>query len=397
YQVTLVNGSLTITKAPLTITADDKTRTYGDANPTFTGSILGLKNGDGITASYTTGATALTGVGTYAIVPTAVDSTPATLANYQVTLVDGTLSITKAALTVTADDKTKVYGSANPTLTGSIVGRKNGDDISATYSTAAVDSSPVDDYDITVALIDPDSRLSNYEVSVISGTLTVTKKGLTVTADDKSRTYGYANPSLTVSYSGFVLGQSASVLGGSLSVTTTATASSDVGTYPITGSGQTSGNYAITYAPGTLSVTKAPLTVTADDKGRTYGYANPSLTVSYSGFVLGQSASVLGGSPSVTTTATASSDVGTYPITAWGQTSGNYAITYAPGTLSVTKAALTVTADHKSRTYGDANPALTVSYTGFVLGQTASVLGGTLTVTTAATPASAVGTYAITA
>src|SRR5204863_529139 len=157
--------------------------------------------------------------------------------------------------------------------------------------------------------------------------------------------------------------------------------------------GQTSGNYAISYGGGTLTVTKASLTVTADDKTKTYGAGNPALTVSYAGFVNGDTAASLGGTLSVTTTATAASAVGGYPITAGGQTSGNYTIAYVAGTLTVTKASLTVTADNKTKTYGDANPPLTVSDAGFVDGDTAASLGGKLNVTTTATPGSAVGGY----
>ncbi|KRB43882.1 hypothetical protein ASD90_19905 [Terrabacter sp. Root181] len=116
------SGTLTITKAALSITADDKAKVYGSTNPSLTGSIAGIKNGDAITATYATTATAASGVGSYAIVPTAVDSTPSTLSNYTVTLVNGSLSVTKAALTVTADHKSRTYGDANPALTVSYTG-----------------------------------------------------------------------------------------------------------------------------------------------------------------------------------------------------------------------------------------------------------------------------------
>src|SRR5207244_3018897 len=75
-------------------------------------------------------------------------------------------------------------------------------------------------------------------------------------------------------------------------------------------------------------------------------------------------------------TATAASGVGTYPITAGGAVSANtnYTITYVTGTLTVTPAVLTITANNETRTYGAANPALTVSYSGFVNGDTAASL-----------------------
>src|SRR5204863_344461 len=164
-----------------------------------------------------------------------------------------------------------------------------------------------------------------------------------------------------------------------------------------TASGQTSGNYTIGYVVGALTVTNASLTVTADDKTKTYGAGNPPLTVSYAGFGNGDTSASLSGTLSVTTTATAARAVGSYPITASGQTSGNYTIGYVAGTLTVTKASLTGTAEDKTRSYGAGNPALTVSYAGFVNGDTSASLGGTLSVTTAATAASPVGTYPITA
>src|SRR6185295_3182865 len=177
----------------------------------------------------------------------------------------------------------------------------------------------------------------------------------------------------------------------------TATASSGFGSYPITASGYTSANYTISYTAGTLDVTRAALTVTADDKTKVYGAALPAWTVSYAGFVNGDTPTSLGGTLSVTTTATASSAFGSYPITASGYTSANYTISYTAGTLDVTKAALTVTADDKTKVYGAALPAWTVSYAGFVNGDSSASLGGTLSVTTTATASSAFGSYPITA
>ena len=127
-----------------------------------------------------------------------------------------------------------------------------------------------------------------------------------------------------------MLGQDLSDLGGALALATRATSASDVGTYAITASGLTSANYAISYAPGALRVTPAALTVAADDKSRTYGGANPRLTASGTGFVLGQDLSDLGGTLALATPATQASDAGTYAITASGLTSRNYDITYAP-------------------------------------------------------------------
>jgi sugar lactone lactonase YvrE len=100
------------------------------------------------------------------------------------------------------------------------------------------------------------------------------------------------------------------------------------------------------YAPSTTSsaaritVTPAPLTVTANNTSRAVGAANPAFTASYSGFVNGETTAVLSGAPSLTTTATTSSPAGLYPITAAVGTlaAANYNFTFVNGTLSVVAA-----------------------------------------------------------
>ncbi|WP_239457747.1 MBG domain-containing protein, partial [Flavobacterium nitrogenifigens] len=78
--------------------------------------------------------------------------------------------------------------------------------------------------------------------------------------------------------------------------------------------------------------------MTADDKSKAYGSANPTLTVSYSGFVNGDTEASLTTAATAASTATASSPVGTYAITAGGASSPNYSISYVEGTLTVGQA-----------------------------------------------------------
>ena len=104
--------------------------------------------------------------------------------------------------------------------------------------------------------------------------MTVTPAPLTITANGVSRVYGASDPALGVSYSGFVNGETSSVLGGTLSVVDTdAAPTTGVGSYSgaIMASGLTSTNYTITYDAGNLTVTPAPLTITADGVSRVYG------------------------------------------------------------------------------------------------------------------------------
>src|SRR5262249_56593740 len=183
--------------------------------------------------------------------------------------------------------------------------------------------------------------------SYVNGTLTVTAAALTVTANNATRAYGSANPTLALSYSGFVNGDTAASLSTAPTVSTTATGSSAVGTYPITASGAASTNYTVSYVQGTLTVTKAALTVAADNQSRAYGSANPTLTASITGFQNGESLATSGvtGAPALATTATAASAAGSYPITLAAGTlaASNYTFTFVDGTTTGTKAALTVT------------------------------------------------------
>ncbi|PYU97552.1 MAG: hypothetical protein DMG10_30575, partial [Acidobacteria bacterium] len=106
---------------------------------------------------------------------------------------DGTLTVTKASLTVTAGDAAREYGAANPSFTGTVTGVENGDNITATYSSAAAASSPVGAYPIALALVDPDSKLGNYSVTINNGTLTINKATPVITwSNPAGITYGTA-------------------------------------------------------------------------------------------------------------------------------------------------------------------------------------------------------------
>jgi hypothetical protein len=171
YTITLVNGVLTVNPAPLSVTAADASRVYGDPNPVFTGTIVGIKNADNITATYASATDPTTTVGTYPIVPTLSDNGTGALANYVVTSTNGTLTITPALLTITADSLTSTVGTI-PTLTGTIAGLKNTDVVTATYTTTADATSPAGTYPITPSA-DPNPVLVNYQVVLVNGTLTL--------------------------------------------------------------------------------------------------------------------------------------------------------------------------------------------------------------------------------
>jgi hypothetical protein len=148
----------------------------------------------------------------------------------------------------------------------------------------------------------------------------------------------------------------------------------------------------------TFTVNPAVLTVTANSASMTYGGTLPTLTASYSGFVNGDGLGVLSGAPSLTTTATSSSPVGQYTITAAQGTlaANNYTFAFVSGTLTINPAVLTVTANSLTGTSGQPLPTLTYTITGFVNGDNQSVLTGAPVLSTTATLSSPPGHYPIT-
>ena len=144
--------------------------------------------------------------------------------------------------------------------------------------------------------------------------LTVAPAPLTITAGAASKTYGAVMPNLGLTYAGFVDGDSAASLTTLPKLATNGTARSDVGTSRHYGSGAFDPDYTITYVAGLLSVTSASLTITASDTSKVYGAALPSLTASYYGFVNGDTPESPTTLPTLATIATATSQVGSYPL-----------------------------------------------------------------------------------
>ncbi|MCW0198964.1 MBG domain-containing protein [Sphingopyxis sp.] len=378
--------ALTITPRALTVTADAQSRIYGDANPALTYRVggLGLVNGDTLTGGLATSAAAASGIGAYAI----GQGSLAASSNYSLTYRGGNLVITPRALTVAADALSRIYGDANSALTYAITeGRLvNGDILSGDLTTAATAASDIGAYAITQGSL---AASSNYALTYRGADLTVTPRALTVTADALSRVYGDADPALTYRIGGLGLVNGDTLTGG---LATSAAAASGIGAYAITqGSLAASPNYALTYRGADLTITPRALTITADALSRIYGDANPALTYRVGGLGLVNGDTLTGG---LATSAAAASGIGAYAI---GQgslaASPNYALTYRGADLTITPRALTVTADALSRIYGAVNPALTYRVGGLGLVNGDVLTGG---LTTDATSASDVGSYAIT-
>ena len=412
YTIGYVNGRLTVNPATLTITANNDSKTYGTlktfSGTAFTETGLVTANGDTITGvtETSTGAAASATVGTYNIVPSA--ATGNRLSNYTIGYVNGRLTVNPATLTITANNDSKTYGTLKTfsgtafTETGLVTA--NGDTITGVTetSTGAAASATVGTYNIVPSAA-TGNRLSNYTIGYVNGRLTVNPATLTITANNDSKTYGTLKTFSGTAFTetGLVTANGDTITGVT-ETSTGAAASATVGTYNIVSSAATGNrlsNYTITYRPGTLLVTPAPLVITANSANKMYGAPLPALSASYTGFVNGDGPASLAVRPALATTASASSPVlpGGYAIMASGARDPDYAISYRPGTLLITPAPLTITANNASMFQGAAVPPLSVSYSGFVNGDSHASLSRQPTVTTPATTHSPAGAYPIVA
>ncbi|MEI6190590.1 MAG: MBG domain-containing protein, partial [Chitinophagia bacterium] len=249
-------------------------------------------------------------------------------ANYDITFIGNNFTITKKPITITADaGQTKVYGAADPgSYTYTLSASLQGGDV-LTGSLVRVVGETVGPYAISQGTL----TNANYDITFIGNNFTITKKLLTITAVDKTKIYGSANPTLTVTYTGLVNGDMSPTTLPTIS--TTAVTSSPVGNYQIAATGAVDANYTINYVAGTLTVSKATLIITAENKSKTEGTPNPTLTYTYTGFVNGDLGLAI--SPTISTTAVTSSPVGSYPIIVTGGSSANYNLIYINGTLSI--------------------------------------------------------------
>ena len=120
-----------------------------------------------------------------------------------------------------------------------------------------------------------------------------------------------------------------------MTLATTTAATATAGTHPITATGTTAANYAITEVNGTLTVSQAALTVTANNQSKVYGAADPTLTYTPAErSIIAHAYSVITG-VTLSTATGATATAGTHPITVSGDTAANYAITEVNGVLTV--------------------------------------------------------------
>ena len=276
--------------------------------------------------------------GTRASASTTSPASGAFIPHYDIEYATGTLEVTPADLTITPDDKTRVYGDA-PAYTASFDGLVNGDDQGdlpgLTLSGGAPAGADVGEYDITAS----GAANPNYNITYGIGTEEVIPAPLTITADDQTQVYGAADPTYTATFDGLVNGDTEGDIERP-DVRRRRRQAPTSATTPSRRLARATPTTTIDYVTGTQTVTPAPLTITADDKTKVYGAPDPAYTASFDGLV---NRDTEGEVPGLTLAGPPSgSGVGKYAITPSGATSPNYDISYAVGTETITPAPLTI-------------------------------------------------------
>ena len=361
YAISYATGTVTVVPVALLVTASDASKIYGDT-ATFAPtafSVSGLRNGETaatvLESSAGAAAAATVAGGPYAIAASNLAGGTFTASNYVISYAPGVLTITPAALLVTANNASKVFGNTATFLPSAFTtsGLKNGDTattaVESSAGSAATASVAGGPYAIGVSNLGGGSYVaSNYVTTYAPGTLVITPAPLVVTANNATKTYG---DTTTFAPGAFTI---TGLKNGDTATTAVESSAGQVATAPVAGNPYaiavsslaggtyTASNYATTYVPGALVITPATLVIDANDGSKPY-----LKTLIFTGHEFTSTGLRNGetvGAVSLTSPGAAAAALPTttpYAITASGGTGGtytpaNYAITYTTGDLIVT-------------------------------------------------------------
>ena len=356
-----IEYTLEITKRPVTVTGRTYTKVYGTADPELEADVENLVKGEKI--DYAVTRAPGNDVGDYAVIPSGEKDQ----GNYEVTYKNGKLTITKAekfelhaALSAESRKKTydgnKLEGAATATVT-------EGTTISYSVDGGEWTTKVPSIKNVKKVTVKAKAENPNYETpDEIEYTLEITKRPVTVTGRTYTKVYGTADPELEADVENLVKGEK-------IDYAVTRAPGNDVGDYAVIPSGEKDqGNYEVTYKNGKLTITKAEtMTLTPELTGKDAEKTYDSKPLSG-----GAKASVKEGTkitystdggetwsetlPSIT-------DVGTLNVKAKAENK-NYKDVTVDYTLKVTRKAVTVTADNKSKLFGETDPKLTATVAG---------------------------------
>ena len=385
YEISYIPGTLTITKAPLSISAGNYTKKQGDAMPVFKASYAGFKNGED--ESVLTKQPVFSCEANEASAPAeyAVTISGAEAENYAISYEQGRLTVVEAdAVVVRAKSYSRQYGDENPVFEFETEGAAL--DGTPEIVCSAVANSPVGSYTIEVK----QGSIKNYNVHFESGSLVITKAPLSISAGNYTKKQGDAMPVFKASYAGFKNGENESVLTKQPVFSCEANEASAPAEYAVTISGAEAENYAISYEQGRLTVVEADaVVVRAKSYSRQYGDENPVFEFETEG-------AALDGTPEIVCSAVANSPVGSYTIEVKQGSIKNYNVHFESGSLVITKAPLSISAGNYTKKQGDAMPVFKASYAGFKNGENESVLTKQPVFSCEANEASAPAEYAVT-
>ena len=385
YEISYIPGTLTITKAPLSISAGNYTKKQGDAMPVFKASYAGFKNGEN--ESVLTKQPVFSCVANEASAPAeyTVTISGAEAENYEISYEQGHLTVVEAdAVVVRAKSYNRQYGDENPVFEFETEGAAL--DGTPEIVCSAVANSPVGSYTIEVK----QGSIKNYNVHFESGSLVITKALLSISAGNYTKKQGDAMPVFKASYAGFKNGEDESVLTKQPVFSCEANEASAPAEYAVTISGADAENYEISYEQGRLTVVEADaVVVRAKSYSRQYGDENPVFEFETDG-------AALDGTPEIVCSAVANSPVGSYTIEVKQGSIKNYNIHFESGSLVITKAPLSISAGNYTKKQGDAMPVFKASYAGFKNGEDESVLTKQPVFSCEANEASAPAEYAVT-
>ena len=385
YEISYIPGTLTVTKAPLSISAGNYTKKQGDAMPVFKASYVGFKNGEDESVLTKQPVFACEANEASAPAEYAVTISGAEAENYAISYEQGRLTVVEAdAVIVRAKSYSRQYGDVNPVFEFETEGAAL--DGTPEIICSAVANSPVGAYAIDVK----QGSIKNYNVHFESGSLVITKAPLTISAGNYTKKQGDAMPVFKANYAGFKNGENESVLTKQPAFSCEANEASAPAEYAVTISGADAENYDISYEQGRLTVVEADaVVVRAKSYSRQYGDENPVFEFETEG-------AALDGTPEIVCSSVANSPVGSYVIEVKQGSIKNYNVHFESGSLVITKAPLSISAGNYTKKQGDAMPVFKASYAGFKNGENESVLTKQPVFSCEANEASAPAEYAVT-
>ena len=293
------------------------------------------------------------------------------------TVIDGSLTINKRTITLTSAMGKKVYDGTPLTKNAQTDITVGGDGFvtgeGATYDITGTQTDAGDSDNNFTYTLNSNTKSDNYDITTSLGTLTVTRKGVTVKANNSSKQFGAADPVFTASVTGLIGEDEIDYK------VTRPRAGKDeaVGTYPgaiVPSGAATQGNYTVTYVNGNFTISASDdLTLTVTDYTGTYdGQPHGSAAVAsvMDGTTIQYS---VDGGKNWSMTVPQIKDAGTINVTAKATATG-YAEKTATYTLTVTPARVTVTTGSANKEYDGmplTNDAASIS--GLVTGETATV------------------------